>query len=328
MKIAILSFAHMHAYSYAHALKSAEGVELAGVWDADEARGRAAAERYSTVFYPDYRTLLEQDLDAVVITSENVYHHEQVLAAARAGKHVLCEKPLATTTEDAQEMIDVCREAGVLLQIAFPVRYNTAVKRAQQLIEEGKLGRLLALRGTNRGKNPGGWFADPSLSGGGAVMDHTVHVVDVMRWFTASEVKEVYAEADKRYTDKSIDDCGILTLEFDSGVFATLDCSWSRNPNYPTWGDVTLEIVGTAGTLSLDAFGQYFNVFLEDGSKQVFWGDDMDKALINDFIASMNGSKAPLVTGNDGLRALEVALAAYRSAETHEPVVIRHIPTP
>ena len=87
-------------------------------------------------------------------------------------------------------MIDACKANGVLLQTAFPVRYNTTVVRAKQMIDEGKLGRILAMKGTNRGRNPGGWFVDPELSGGGAVIDHTVHVADIMRWITGAEVRK------------------------------------------------------------------------------------------------------------------------------------------
>ncbi|KIL40571.1 dehydrogenase [Gordoniibacillus kamchatkensis] len=325
MKVGIISFAHMHAYSYAHALKRIAGVELAGIADDNEERGRKYADVFGTVYVGNYEELLKLDIDAVVVTSENAKHREHVVAAAKAGKHVLCEKPLATTVKDGQEMIDACRENGVLLQTAFPVRFHPAVIRAKQLIGEGKIGRVLAIKGTNHGQNPGGWFVDPALSGGGAVFDHTVHVVDLMRWFMSSEVKEVYAEADNLISDTPIDDCGILSLEFENGVFATLDCSWSRNKTFPTWGDVTMEIVGTAGTISLDAFNQKINLYSDEkGHKYQYWGDDMDEGLVADFIGSVrSGKKEAFITGEDGLRAVEVALAAYQAAEQHAPVMIR-----
>jgi UDP-N-acetylglucosamine 3-dehydrogenase len=182
----------------------------------------------------------------------------------------------------------------------------------------------MAIRGTNRGKNPGGWFVDPALSGGGAVIDHTVHVVDLMRWFMGAEVREVYAEVDSLLTESKVDDCGILTMEFENGVFATLDCSWSRNKTFPSWGDVTLEIIGTEGTLSLDVFAQKLDVYNNDkGLFHTNWGDDMDSELVGDFVASVRERKAPSVTGEDGMRAVEVARAAYQSAETKYPVTIR-----
>lgn len=323
MKVGIIGFAHMHSYSYARAVRQMEYTELAAVTDDDQSRGKQAAEHFGAKYYSEYEMLLQQDLDAVIITSENNKHHEYVLAAARAGKHILCEKPIAINVKDAEEMIEVCREFGVILQIAFPVRYNTTVVRAKQLIDEGKLGRIMAMKGTNRGKIPGGWFVDRNLSGGGAVLDHTVHVVDIMRWLSGAEVREVYAEVDNLLSPHPIDDCGILTMEFGNGVLATLDCSWSRNKDYP-WGDVTLEIVGTEGTLKIDSFFQNLDKFTNgNGRQSVFWGDDMDAELIRDIIGAIKERRDPGITGEDGLQAIEVAFAAYRATESNEPVRIR-----
>lgn len=323
IKIGIISFAHMHAYSYANALKGMKDVQLAGVADDDGERGRKAADRFQTTFYSSYEELLKQDIDAVIITSENVHHCKHVVAAAEAKINILCEKPLATRIEDAEEMIHACEKNNAMLQVAFPVRFNSSILRAKHFVDSGKLGRVLAMRGTNRGTNPGGWFVDRSKSGGGAVIDHTVHVVDIMRWFMKAEVSEVYAEVDQFFSEGSIDDAGILTMEFNNGVFATLDCSWSRNKTFPTWGDVTLEIVGTNGTLHVDAFGQNLHVYSnQHGVRRNFWGDDMDDALIRDFVKNVTEKTAPSIAGTDGLRTLEVALAAYRSAEKKQPVSI------
>lgn len=325
MKIGIISFAHMHAYSYALALEKLEGVELVGIADVNEERGNKYAEQFKTNYYSDYAELLKMDIDAVIVTSENIHHKEHVIDAAKAGKHILCEKPISTNVKDAQEMIDVCKENGVLLQTAFPVRFNSTIISTKRMINEGELGQIVAIKGTNRGQIPGGWFIDSSLSGGGAVLDHTVHVVDIMRWIMATEVKEVYAEIGNLISEIPIDDCGILTMEFENGVFATLDCSWSRNKTYPIWGDVTLEIVGTEGTVKIDAFNQKLNVYNdEDGYKHHFWGDDMDEGLIHDFVTSIReGRKVASITGEDGLRAIEVAFAAYEAAKIKQPVHIK-----
>lgn len=322
MKIGIISFAHMHAYGYASGLVQQDDVELAGIADDDEERGKKAAQQFHTSYYSSTEQLLQTDIDAVVVTSENVHHPEHVIAAAKAKKHVLCEKPLAITVEEGQKMIDACQENGVILQTAFPVRFNTSVQRAKQMVDEGQLGRILAIKGTNRGTNPGGWFVDPSKSGGGSVIDHTVHVVDLMRWFMKAEVKEVYAEVDHLFSEVDIDDAGIVTMEFDNGVFATLDCSWSRNEKFPTWGDVTMEIVGTEGTLTVDAFGQSMTVYSDAGVQWVPWGDDMDAEMVKDFIQSVKTNRKPSVSGNDGVRTVEVALAAYQSSEKKQPVSI------
>jgi len=324
IRVAMLSFAHMHAESYAACVGRLEGTELVGVYDRDQARGRTMAQRFDTDFYDKLEVLLGAEVDAVIVCSENARHRELTVAAAEAGKHVLCEKPIATTVEDAEAMIAACEAGGVKLQIAFPCRFLTAVVRAKQIVDEGKLGRILAIKGTNRGTMPGGWFTDKALAGGGAVMDHTVHVTDLMRWFLGAEVTEVYAEVGNMMYDDDFDDCGMLTLTFDNGVFATLDPSWTRNRAYPTWGDVTMTLTGTEGVLCVDALDQKLMLYSteEPVGRQVPLADDMDLFLIEDFIECVAQGREPSITGRDGLEAMRVALAAYESAETHQPVTI------
>ncbi|MFC4404112.1 Gfo/Idh/MocA family protein [Gracilibacillus xinjiangensis] len=323
MKIGVISFAHMHAYSYAKVFRQMKDVEITAVTDEDEARGKHAAGNFDAVFYTSYEELLEQNIDAVIVTSENINHCKHVIAAAKAKKHVLVEKPMATTIEDAEKMIRACKENGVLLQVAYPVRFNTSIMQAKEQIDNGMIGDILAINATNRGKNPGGWFVVPEKSGGGAVMDHTVHVVDVIRWFMNSEVQEVYAEIDQLFHDQPIDDAGLLTLSFTNGVFATLDCSWSKNKNFPSGADVTLEIIGTKGILSVDAFKQVLQVStVQDGEQQFGWGDSMNESLIRDFIRNISEEKEPVTSGYDGLKTVEVILAAYESAKKVQPMSI------
>ncbi|MFD1676195.1 Gfo/Idh/MocA family protein [Alicyclobacillus fodiniaquatilis] len=326
MKIGIISFAHMHAYSYARAIQQIPDVELTIIADEDPKRGQTAATELGATYVQDYHELLKTDVDAVIVCSENAKHADIVVAAAEAKKHVLCEKPIATNVADATRMIAACKKHGTLLQIAFPVRFHPSVRRVKELIDDGKIGRILAMRGTNRGQNPGGWFVDKQLSGGGAVLDHTVHVLDIMRWLTGSEVREVFAEVDTRfYENLPVDDCGLLLFEFENGIIASHDPSWSRPRTYPTWGDVTIEIIGTDGVLELDSNAQHMTLHSDDRGHATYqnWGNDMDELLIADFIQSVRDNKAPSVTGEDGLRAMEVALAAYESAKVKAPVQLQ-----
>ncbi len=322
MKIGVISMAHMHAYSYLAAIKKRNDVELIGIADDNEARGKKAAKQFTTTYYKHVNDLLAMNIDAVIITSENSRHEEHVIAAANTTTHILCEKPLAPTVEASKRMIDICENAGVILQVAFPVRFHTSIKRAKQIIDDNQIGDILAISGTNRGKLPEGWFVDKKLSGGGAVLDHTVHVVDVMRWIMKAEVSEVYAEIDTRLSNLPIDDCGLVTMEFDNGVFATLDCSWSRNRAYPTWGDVTIDFIGSKGNLHVDIFQQKLHLYHNDGVTWDYWGDDMDELLIGDFIKTVRTGRTPSVTGWDGLKAVEVAEAAYKAAERKEVVLL------
>jgi len=325
VKIGMISFAHMHATSYASCLKQIDGVEIVGIYNEDEDQGKVLTKRYGGEFYSDYNKLLEQELDGVIVCSANVDHKNHVIAAADAGcKHILCEKPIATTVDDAKMMIYRCKENKAELGIAFPCRYIPAVINAKVAIDEDTIGKILAAKTTNHGRMPGGWFIEKGKSGGGAVMDHTPHVVDLLRWFMKSDPVEVYAEIDNKFYNMDIDDTGILTIQFDNGVFATLDTSWSRTKSYPTWGDVTMEIVGTEGVISVDGFAQDIDLY-SDANKSaqwVYWGDNMDFYLVKDFIASVCGEKEYQVKGEDGLKALEVAIAAYESAKVKSPIKI------
>jgi myo-inositol 2-dehydrogenase/D-chiro-inositol 1-dehydrogenase len=325
LKIGMISFAHGHAISYLNSLLELPDVQIVGIADEVKSRVEGIVARYEVAYYADYRDLLAQDVDAVVICSENVHHAKLVIDAANAKKHVLCEKPLGTTMAEMEQMIAACKENGVQLMTAFPCRYLAAVVRAKEAIERGDIGDIVAIKGTNHGGNPGGWFIDKSLSGGGAVLDHTVHVMDLMNWFLQSEVKEVYAYAATLFREElEVEDAGMLHIKFDNGVFAVLDTSWSRPKSFPTWGDVTMEIVGTQGVLSVDGFAQKNDLFSDAVGKgqYTFWGDDMDAYMIRDFVkALLQGEPVP-VTGEDGLKAAQVALAAYESAKLGQPVAM------
>ena len=327
LKIGILSFAHMHAASYAHGLTAHPEATLVGITDADAERGQRMAAEFGASFFESDAALLDQDLDGVIVTSENVNHRHAVEQAVAAGvKAILCEKPLATTTADAHTMIALCAAQGVRLATAFPCRYSPAFRRLQQQVQAGAIGEVLAIRGANRGGMPGGWFTDRALSGGGAVIDHTVHVADLNRWLLGREATEVYAEIGSGFYHQDWDDTGFLTITYEGGIFATLDTSWSRPKVYPTWGDVTLQVVGTGGVMDADLFAQNL-IHYDDNAQRVGWvnwGSNADAGLVADFLRLAAGQEAPdLATGEDGLRALEVALAAYQSAEARQPIAIK-----
>lgn len=326
VRIGMLSFAHGHAYGYAACLQRMDGAVIAGVYDADADRGQAAAALYGVPYYPQAEDLLAQGLDGAVICAENANHRPLVALAAGATPNILCEKPLATTLADAHAMIELCAKRGTRLQTAFPVRHSPPIQHLKAVLDAGTLGRIYSAKCTNHGSMPGGWFADPALAGGGAVMDHTVHVIDLLRWFWQTEVTEVYAEVgyDLLHPGLGIDDAGMLSFALANGVYGTLDTSWSRRPSYPTWGDVTIEVVGEQGAMAVDAFQQYLSVSSEQTGKTqwVYWGSDIDLGLMADFVDMVRSGRAPAISGYDGLKALEVAVAAYESARRGAPVTL------
>ena len=325
VRVGIVSFAHVHAPPYANVLASLDSARFVGISDSDTSRGRQAAQRFDVSFFEDARRLFEA-VDAVVVCSENSSHARDTIAALESGVHVLCEKPIATTSGDARAMIRASEEAGRQLRVAFPVRYLPAVRQAREVVRSGGIGRILAVNGTNHGQIPGGWFLDPASAGGGALIDHTVHVADALRWMLGAEAKSVYAEVGTFFGAGEIDDGAILTLEFEGGTvadgaFATIDPSWSRGKGYPTWGDVTLRITGTSGVLNVDAFAQRLTTFDHEAGK-VSWthtGEDMNVLMLQDFLHGVAEDSPAGASGVDGLRALEIVLAAYSSGEDHEP---------
>lgn len=329
-RIGMASFAHGHAYSYAAALAHHPAAQIVGVFDEDPDRGRAAAEQYNVPYHASLDDLLAAGLDGLIICSENAKHVTQVTAAAGRVKHILCEKPIATTRKDALAMIAACAQHGTHLQIAFPVRFLAPIRELKQRLEAGEIGAPICVKCTNQGLVPGGWFVDRPLSGGGAVLDHTVHVIDVLRWLWHTEVTEVYAEIGGNlfHRDNPIDDAGLLTFQLANGVYGTLDTSWSRPPSYPTWGNVAIEVTGERGIITVDALNQNLALSSNASGKQhwVHWGTNMDHGLIADFVDMIQTGRAPNITGEDGLRALEVALAAYASSAAHQPIVIDHVP--
>ena len=216
---------------------------------------------------------------------------------AAAGS-VLSEKPIATTLEDAYAMEKAVKEAGIKFQMAFPCRFIPSVQRLKEHYEEGRLGRILAIRGTNRGKMPGGFFTDPEAAGGGAVIDHTVHLADLVRWIFQTEFVEVYCEMDRRFHDIPTEDCGLLTLELANGAFMTIDPSWSRPDSFYTWGDLYMEVVGTDMVAEVDLMRQSMErIALAHPSYQWdFWGANMDYYLIKEFVDSLREDREPSIT--------------------------------
>ncbi len=326
IKIGMMSFAHGHANSYANCLQQLPGVTLAAIYDDNAERGQKAAERYGVPFTTDTTTLFAAGLDAVIICSENAKHRPMVEAAAGKVGYILCEKPIASTAADGQAIIDSCAQTNTKLQIAFPVRFSPPVQWLKTKLASGELGKVYAVQTTNHGSMPGGWFIDKALAGGGAVIDHTVHVIDLLRWFWGTEVTEVYAEVGHEllHPGLGIDDVGLLSFTLANGIYGTLDTSWSRPSSYTTWGDVKIEVTAEKGVIFVDAFRQHLAVSSNKVGKTQWqnWGSNMDLGLVRDFVEMIRNGAAPSVTGEDGLRALEVALAAYASAERGQPVTL------
>ena len=327
MKIGMMSFAHLHAEAYIHNLRAIPDVEIIGLADDDPQRGRHFAEMFGARFFSSYEALLAEQPDGVLVCSENVYHRPLVELAAQAGVHILSEKPLATTLADAQAMLAACQKAGVILMTAFPMRYSAPLLEVKARLDDGSLGKVYACNTTNQGQMPRhhrSWFVDKKLAGGGAVMDHIVHLADLLRWSLRSEVVEVYAQTNHILHAETVEveTGGLALLTMADGTFASIDCSWSKPLNYPTWGGLTMELISERGLTTVDAFSQNLNIYNQRAPSHTwtYWGSDANQAMVEEFVAAIREQRPPQVTGEDGYKALEIALAVYASADSGQPV--------
>lgn len=320
-RLGFLGVAHVHADGYAALLKQIPGVELVGFCEADAELARSFAESSGLQAFPSPAALLAEGLDGVLICSETVHHRQLVELAAHAGAHILCEKPIATTLEDARAMRDACEAAGVRFMTAFPMRFSPPALALRQAVQSGQLGELLAVSGVNHAESPArhrAWFADPALAGGGAVMDHVVHLADLLRWLSGAEVSRVYAQVRTRPGAPS-DTHALLLLSMTDGLSASIDPSWSRPPDYPRWGHLKMEVLGERATAVMDAFAEYLTVYGAGRPTWLSFGLDANRAMLKAFLEMVRGAPSP-ITWQDGYEALRVALAAYESQEAGRAV--------
>jgi predicted dehydrogenase len=330
IRIGILSFAHHHGEAYIANLRRIEGVEVVGVTDDEPMRGQTIAAQNNVRYFHSYEDLLAEKPDGVIICTENNRHRLLVEMAASRGISILCEKPLATTLEDARAIVDVCEKAGVMLMTAFPLRFSAPLLEIKARLDKGDFGDVYCFNATNQGEVPNKhrqWFVDPVLAGGGAIIDHTVHLVDIMRWFTGSEVRNVYAKSNRIFhaEEVKVETGALEMLTFNNKMFATIDASWCRPQYWPTWGGLGFEMVTQRGAVIVDAFRQNLNVYRHEWqtSKWLPWGSDSNQAMVEEFAAAIRENRTPRVTGVDGLRAVEVTLAAYESDRTGKPVEVK-----
>ena len=316
LRVGLISAAHVHTPSYAHNFSANPRAEIVGLWDDDLTRGTEFAEKRAIPFFSELSELLAV-CDAVAISSENTKHLAHIETAANAGKHIICEKPVVVRQADFDKVRVAVEGNNVKFMTAFPCRFSPAYQSLKQRVRSGELGEIKAINATNRGQCPKMWFIQPELSGGGAMIDHVVHVADLLRDLLGEEPSHVEGQIGSNvYGGKDWDDTAMVTLDYPGGVFATLDSSWSRPSSFRTWGDVTLKVVGTKGVLNVNLFDQSLHHYKNDRSKSYVdqgYGSDLDGAMMGAFVdACLDNAEIP-VTLEDGLAAARVSLRAYES---------------
>jgi len=298
-------------------------VHIIGIADIDEQRAAELAAICGARAFTDYQALLDLAPDIAVICLPHHLHREAGLTAAAAGSHILMEKPLAHTVEDAYAILDGCRQHGVLLSVGFVHRYRTEFQQAYQLITSGQIGTpAIAIDNfcSQGGVHVPGWVWRKQHAGGGVLMYGGIHSIDRLRWLLDSEVQEVFARAVTYSQDVDVEDGLLATLIFANGCLATLA---ENSPCYLVTPRVwDTEIYGSQGRVRVRT-REYLEFSSDSHAYRLnVTRDDNFAAQAREFVAAVWERREPWITGKDGLRALEVAMAIYRSAELGQPVPV------
>ena len=333
--LGILSLEHPHSRgNHIPALKyMGDRIQVSAIYDPDAAFAAPWCEMFGATYYATRDELLaDPAIDAVLITSTNDHHAEDAIAAAKAGKDIFCDKPICIDRADAQNMIDAVRENNVTFLTTFPVRFNDAVLAVKRDIDEGKFGKILAIAATNHGSmyEPGApdWVMDPAKNGGGCIIDHTVHVADIIRWFTGQEFETVRAEARHALRPYiQAEDIAVMHGTMTGGALFQIDASWSRRPKDPMWGDVTIRVVGEKQTAWLDIYNNQRIEFYVEGQLEMHYPNLVAKEHgdIFDDYCSHRSQGTPLIGAGvvDGVRTIELAYAAYDSLKAGQTVQVK-----
>lgn len=333
------------ADAHAKAVTNSGFAELVAVYDIVPERAQAFAAKYNAVAVNSFEEFLAlPGLEAVTVATPSGFHHDPVIAAAKAGKHILCEKPLEITLEKIDDMIRVCDECNVLLAAVFQSRFKKAVVAIRKAIDEGRFGKLVSVSAKQL------WYRDESyyksaswrgtwaVDGGGALMNQGSHTVDLLLYL-GGEVKKVCGHTSNFVHDIEVEDTAFVRMDYVNGASGTLEVSTACNPGFP----VTVEITGTRGSavLKQDTLDRW--VFAdpreEDEAIRKEFASGTGRsggastAMDFDFHGHMehvdNLARAiregePLIlSGRDGRLAVEFIRAVYESSNTGMPVILR-----
>jgi len=320
-----------HAQGYLSVRKKAR---IVAVSDIDKRRAKKKAARWGAEsWYLNFEELLKRDdIEAVSVCTPTFTHAQISVAAMKSGKHVLCEKPMAMNLEEADEMIETSEQEKVILQIGHHNRFEPVFERTKELIEEGIVGRICQVKarqahgwGWTKGM-PRSWFAEPDKSGGGTLLDNGCHLFDLLRWLVG-EVETVSAYVGTLVYDIPVEDNGIAILQFKNGAMGEVDASWTyRGDLFENY----IRIFGSEGTIIADPVSKklvVYSGFLKP-KKMSGWIAPFIPSVnahtreVQDFISCMTEGKKPRVSGDDGKKSLELALAAYMSSRKGQRVTL------
>lgn len=345
LKFAVIGCGRISYKGIEGIIKNREEAILVATCDVVEEKAIAKKEEYiagmncecDVKVYTDYKKMLDEvEIDVVYIATESGYHPEIAIYCMNKGKHVICEKPMALSTKDANEMIAVAKKNNVVLSVCHQNRFNPPIQKLRGALEADRFGRLV--NGTARilwNRNMGYYQQAPWRGtwelDGGTLMNQCIHNIDLLQWMLGGEIDTVYAQCDTFLRDIEAEDFGAIIIRFKNGAIGMVEgsaCVFPKNL------EETLSIFGEKGAVCIGgmAVNKIENWRFEDGidtEEQVISeaSGDVDNvygaghtALFKNVIDAINNGTEPLVSGEQGKKAMEIILAAYKSRLTGMPV--------
>lgn len=327
---------------HAKAIATLDEAELIGVCDCVPEKAEKMASEYGAKAYLDYHELLANpDIQAVSICTPSGMHADMAIDAARAGKHVLSEKPIDITLPKIDQMISECHKAGIKLEIIFQRRTSALYKKVKETVSRGALGKLLLgdiylkYRRGQEYYDSGEWRGTWALDGGGCLMNQGVHMVDILQW-VMGPVESVYALTDHMVRKIEVEDTAVATVKFANGAFGVIEGTTSlcKGQNH------RMELHGEKGTILIDgetvvkwdvpgeegqAIGESGNGGLDiklgtAASKPNAKLIEGHQAQVLDLIEAVREDRDPMVSGEEARKAVELILGIYESSRTGMPV--------
>lgn len=320
-----------------------EGSDLVAVCDPKTDRSKSFSEEFSIPGYSSLEDLLknhDQDVDAVCVLTESGYHADHAVEVAKAGKHVIVEKPMALTLDDADRMIEACDVAGVKLFVVKQNRYNTPVRLARKAFEMGYFGKLVMGSVRVRWRRDQGYYDQDAWRGtwamdGGVFANQASHHVDLLQWFLGNPVS-VYARSRAALVDIECDDTGTALVEFQNGALGVIEATTAARPKNL---EGSLSILGEKGTVVIGGFAvnKITTWEFEDEEAMALLSSTPEhndnppdvygyghKIYLNNVAENIRGGAGSLVDGLEGKRSLELVSAIYESIETGHEVSLSY----
>jgi xylose dehydrogenase (NAD/NADP) len=279
--------------------------KINSVFSSSKDRANEVARKFGIAkSYNNYDEFLKSDISCVYVSSVNANHYEQVIKAAKAGKHILCEKPLAITSQEAEEMVKACEENKVRLAVNYVYRFHPLIKKAKELIDKEYIGKLVSISlNFNIDIPPGGNFRfNKKLSGGGALRDLGTHMIDLLRFF-GSDIESIDGYVDNVVYKSEVDDFASALVKFGKSGYGCFSVSFNSKKAFNR-----IEVLGHKGSISIENLIARKNVpakltILRDGEAKKAFRKRANKLylLLKSVQQSFLKNETPPVTGYDGL---------------------------